>query len=276
MKALLLTGLGLAALACPAPALAADPGFDKPIKQGHQPLAGSTSKSPKIGTSCFYFTGFMVKQVDEGEEGAEQLSIVPAADPAKLPPCQRENLPDEKVIPPDEWSGYFKGVKGDYVLLDAEDGVDGALGFAVYAAATGKKLFEDSAFDGLQQVSLDAGTLKLRYQRSFTGDCSVPKAGAGCWTSLAKTAGLDATKAPDCAAGYLANKTALAKSRCEADAKPGAKPDAKCLAKEMKAADAQHFDDALSVLVYPVEAAVSQVAQGRAEQPGLVSCHASD
>src|ERR1700761_2785037 len=143
MKALLLAGLGLAALAGAGPARAADPGFDKPIKQGHQPLARSTSKSPKIGTTCFYFTGFMVKQVDEGEEGAEQLSIVPAANPAKPPPCQRDNLPDEKVVPPDEWSGYFKGVKGDYVLFEAEDGVNGAVGFAVFAAASGKKLFED-------------------------------------------------------------------------------------------------------------------------------------
>ena len=44
----------------------------------------------------------------------------------------------------------------------------------------------------------------------------------------------------------------------------------------MKVADEQHFDEALSVLVYPVEAAVSPVAQGTAEQPGPVSCHASD
>jgi hypothetical protein len=276
MKALLLAGLGLAALACTDAALAADPGFDKPIKQARQPLTGAAAKNPKTGTFCFYFTGFMVKQVDEGEEGAEQLSIVPAGDPAKLPACQRQNLPDEKIVAPEEWSGYFKGVKGDYVLFDADDGVNGALGFAVFAAATAKKLFEDAAFDGLQQVSLDAGTLKLRYQRSFSGDCSVPKSGAGCWTSLAKAAGLDAAKAPDCAAGYLADKTALAKGRCEADGKPGAKPDAKCLAKELKAADDQHFDESPSVLVYPVETAVSQVAQGFAEQPGPVSCHAAD
>src|ERR1700733_15047208 len=98
MKAWLLGGLGLSALACADTALAAepDPGFDKPAKQAHQPLAGAATKNPKTGTFCFYFTGFMVKQVDEGEEGAEQLSIVPAADPAKLPPCQRQNLPDEK------------------------------------------------------------------------------------------------------------------------------------------------------------------------------------
>ena len=73
----------------------------------------------------------------------------------------------------------------------------------------------------------------------------MPKAGAGCWTNLAKAAGLDATKAPDCAAGYLTDKTALAKARCEADGKPGAKVDAKCLAKEMKVADEQHFDAGL-------------------------------
>jgi len=275
MKALLLAGVGLglslAACFCAPAALAADPGFDKPIKQVRQPLPGL--KDSKTGTFCFYFNGFMVKQVDEGEEGAAQLSILPIADPAKPAPCQRKNLPAEKVVDPADWSGYFKGVKGGYVLFDAEDGVNGGQGFAVYAAATGKKLFEDAAVGDLQQVTLDAGTLKLRYQRSFSGDCSVPKEGAGCWSSLAKAAGLGNVETPDCAAGYLSDKQSLAKLRCEAQSK---KTDAKCLAAELKGIEDQHFDEAPSVLVFPVETAVSPVAQGIAPQPGPIACHASD
>jgi len=268
MKALLLAGLGLIALT--GTAFAADPGFDKPVKQARQPLPGA--KNPKTGTFCFYFTGFMVKQVDEGEVGAAQLSILAVADPAKPPPCQRKSLPGERIVAPEDWSGYFKGVKGDYVLFGADDGVNGAMGFAVYAAGTAKKLFEDAAVGDLQGVALDSGTLKLRYRRSFSGDCSVPKAGAGCWSSLAKSAGLDAAKMPDCAGGYLADKTALAKGRCEAESKAGAK----CLAAGLKIADDQHFDESPSVLVYPVETAVTPIAQGIAEQPGPVACHAAD
>jgi len=278
MNALPLLVLSLAALVATdaaAAASAAKPApaalFDKPDKILHQLLGPGSAKTPKLGTSCFYFSHFMVKQVDTGEEGADQLSVLPIA-PAKPLPCQRKNLPGELVIPADQWSGYYKGVKGNFVLFDAPDGSNGGVGFAVFAAGTGKKLFEDSAVGDLQQLTLNGGTLKLRYTRAFSGSCSVPIDGAGCWSVIAQAAGLPRDKAPDCVAAYKQGMAELAKERCKA--KPHA--DSTCFDTELKGVEDQHFDQSPSVVEYPVEADIDSAQQSVLAQPGPVSCQAAD
>jgi hypothetical protein len=145
-----------------------------------------------------------------------------------------------------EWSGYFKGVKGDYAFFDAEDGVNGAIGFAVFATPDVHKVLEDSALGDLQNAATDGTTLTLRYRRSFAADCSAPHDGAACWTKIAGALGLPPDAAPDCAGAYLKAKSELAKGRCEAQSKS----DAGCLAAALKEIDAQHWDQAPSVIVY--------------------------
>jgi hypothetical protein len=248
-------------------------GLDKPDKILHQPLGGGAgAKDAKLGTSCFYYSGFMVKQVDLGEEGAEQLSILPVAAAGKAPPCQRKNLPGERVFPPEEWGGYFRGVQGDYVLLDAADGVNGGLGFAVVATTTGRKIFEDVALKNFQQVTLDGGTLKLRYTRSFAGSCSVPAEGEACWRKIESEAGLTQGRVPDCAGGYRQGKIELAKGRCQAKTHP----DGKCFETEMKGVEDQHFDESPSVVDYPVETEIDAGHQAIHALSGPNSCRAAD
>lgn len=244
--------------------------FDPPLDTQKRALPAVKDK-PKATLTCSYYPHFMVKQIDEGEPGAAQLSIL-ASDAAHKPACQRANLAAEKVLDAKDWSGYFKGVKGDYVFFDADDGVNGALGFAVFAA-DGKKLFEDSALGDLQSADVDGAKLTLRYKRSFGAECSVPHAGADCWTKIAAAIGLDAHAPPDCAAGYLKAKNALAKDRCEGDKKPMAA----CLAGALKEIEAQKFDESPSVVVYDVET-VLPPGQAAAIKPlgGDRACHPSD
>ena len=163
--------------------------FDPPLATQKRALPAAKG-APKATLTCNYYPRFMVKQIDEGEVGAAQLSIV-AGDAAHKPACQRANLPGEKVIDPRDWSGYFKGVKGDYALFDSEDGVNGALGFAIFAA-DGKKLFEDSAIGDFR-----AGAGARRGAALLTPPCygrevfgrllAVPHDGAGCWSKIAAT-----------------------------------------------------------------------------------------
>jgi hypothetical protein len=86
----------------------------------------------------------MVKEVDAGEVGDEQISLVPITSPTDRPPCQAKNLANEHVIPIESWSGYFHGAKDDYVFLSAEDGMNGGLGFSVYHGADPTSLFQDA------------------------------------------------------------------------------------------------------------------------------------
>jgi hypothetical protein len=243
--------------------------FDPPVATQKRALPAAKG-APKATLTCNYYPRFMVKQIDEGEVGAAQLSIV-ASDAAHKPACQRANRPGEKVIDPKDWSGYFKGVKGDYALFDSEDGVNGALGFAIFAA-DGKKLFEDSAIGDFQGAALDGAALTLRYKRSFSADCSVPHDGAGCWSKIAATTGLEAAAPPDCAAGYLKAKRELAKGRCEAKGKA----DAACLTAAAKEIEAQSWDAAPSVVVYDAQA-VLQAGQATVKPlAGERACHPSD
>jgi hypothetical protein len=244
--------------------------FDPPLDTQKHVLP-ATKSAAKATLTCSYYPHFMVKAIDEGEVGAAQLSIVPA-EAAHKPACQRANLPVEKVIDVKDWSGYFKGVKGDYVFFDAGDGVNGASGFAVFGAADAKKLLEDSALGDLRSAALDGAALTLRYKRSYSADCSVPHEGAGCWTKIATATGLDPHAQPDCAAGYLKAKNELAKGRCEAEGKPNAA----CLASALREIEAQHWDEASSVIVYDAETVLQPGQSATKPLGGDLACHPSD
>lgn len=244
--------------------------FDPPLETQKRALPAS-GKAPKSTLTCSYYAHFMIKQIDAGEIGAAQLSIVPSRG-AHKPACQRANLPGEKVLDAKTWSGYFKGAKGDYAFFDAEDGVNGALGFAVFATADASKALENSALGDLQSASLAGDALTLRYKRSFSADCSAPRDGAACWAKIAAATGLDATKPPDCAAGYLKAKNELAKGRCEAQGKS----DAGCLAAALKEVDAQHWDQAPTVVVYDAETVLQSGHSATKPLGGDIACHPSD
>jgi hypothetical protein len=250
-------------------AQAADSVFDPPVDSKTLTFP-ETKDAGKTTLTCDYYPRFMVKQIDEGDVGASQLSIIPVAGDVK-PPCQRDNLPNEKVVKPEDWSGYFKGVKGDFVFFDAEDGVNGGLGFAVFAADA-KKLFEDSAVGDLESATLDGGRLILRYTRGFAGDCSEPREGAKCWERIAAAAGIDTAARPDCAAGYAKIKTDNARSFCDQDGDKSPN----CAAAHLKEFDDQHWDEAPSSVTYRVETVIGAGKPAVKALSAALSCGPAD
>lgn len=251
-----------------APFAAAESVFDAPLDKKEQ-VFPETKDAGKTTLTCLYYPTFMVKQIDEGEIGAFQLSTIPG-DRATAP-CQRDNLPREHVIDPKDWSGYFKGVKGHYVFFDADDGVNDAMGFAVFDA-NAKKLFEDSAKGDIHSASSDGSTLTLRYLRSVAGECSVPKEGDACWKKIAAATGLDPAAKPDCVGGYLAAKKEMAKGRCEADRKPLAT----CMPGALAELDRQKWNEAPTVVLYEAETVLSG-GHGTTKPLGpATACHPSD
>jgi len=251
-------------------ARSADSVFDAPL-QTQKVTLPPNEVGYKTKLTCHYYAHFMVKEVDEGEVGAAQISIIPIDHGAK-PACQRKSVVGEKVVNPKDWSGYVKGVKGDYVFLDADDGVNGGLGFAVFAASTAKKLFEDSAVGNLKSLALNETVLTLRYARSYSGECSVPHDGMNCWSKIAAATGQTVAKQPDCAAGYLKAKNEMAKGRCEAQKKASAA----CLASALKELDRQRWDEAPSVVVYEAETVLAYDGASTKPLAAVRACHPSD
>lgn len=180
--------------------------FDEPIRKqivDYGLADPNESSSQHIKLSCFYYHRFMVKQYDKGELGSEWLAISPISK-GTLPKCSRIHDAQEKVIK--KWIGYFKGTKGDYVFFNAEDAFNRGYPFAVFDAATGKKLFEDSSLlndrrDTLQTFEASDGKIILRYTRVFLGNCSIPKDKDVCWERIRKENGLPQSPIPKCS-GY--------------------------------------------------------------------------
>ena len=165
--------------------------------------------------TCFYYHGLMVKQMtNQGIKGALFLSFL-RFDHAR-PACVKEHLPAEKVLRDPEWGVYFRGlVKGDLVFVDAEDGEDGGMPFAVYDSKTQKKIFEDNAyavwmwnpklrprpspFNDIRVRTTPDGNVVLTYLRVLGTECDIPNKGAECWPPLAQKLGLKTAAAPSCA-----------------------------------------------------------------------------
>ena len=240
-----------------------------------RPLQTRLVHAGKQEVRCYTFAHVMVKEIDAGEIGDEQISLLPIAAPTDRPPCQAKNVANEHVIPAESWSGYFHGAKDDYVFLSAGDGVNGGLGFSVYRGADPTGLFQDSIkFEQdrfrLQSIAGDAAGLRLCYTRVYTGPCSVQTEGVACWARIAAATHLPPETPPDCAAGYLRAKQELASARCEtAHHKTAA-----CIRHEI---DGMKADDASpSVIGYDVDVTIQPPRTSLQPAGGPVACWPAD
>ena len=191
--------------------------FDKPARETRVPLpANPDVPGAKPMLTCWYYPHFMVKQLDRGEKGAEQLVIAPIETNRAAPPCAEKSGKNEQPI--QAWSGYFWGVKGNYVFFQAADGVNGGTGFAVFNADNGQRLhtgsMSDEHFRALQlltptstrgtdpRIALPPYSLLMRYRSNFQAPCSLRSAPTVCWSLVRQTLGLTQTVPPDCNKAY--------------------------------------------------------------------------
>lgn len=223
--------------------------FDTPTEQRRIPLAPDPANTAaKAELSCFVYPGFMVKQIDRGEKGAAQLSMLPFSG-ASTPECKEANVSGEKVIEEKDWTGYFKGVKGSYVFFDADDGVNGGLGFAIYNGTSGAKLFDDST-SALHSIAITPSALTLRYARVYSAECSLVEHADQCWQTVVQATGVSQPR-PDCATSYKEGQLA-----------------SKITAEQM-ASDP-------SVLEYEVEATIGGDGAKIVPLPGKITCYPAE
>jgi hypothetical protein len=207
--------------------------FDKPSYEAQIPLPSNPdSPASKPMLSCFYYPGLMVKQVDLGNLGAEQLSILPLPLGREEPPCVRANTKDEIVIDSKLWTGYFEGVKGNFVFFTAEDGFNGGMPFGVFSGSDGTKIFEDAVrlqghsirFEAIEVVSDPKSdvesVLKLRYKRVYVAQCSLRRDEKNCWSRIKQITGLAETVPPNCEVAYEAEKKRLPRDANSVDSYP--------------------------------------------------------
>jgi hypothetical protein len=192
--------------------------FDVPLKKRIVDYGPSPYYDParrvRVKLSCFYFPTFMIKEYDEGQKGAEWLAILPVRKET-VPKCHRSHEKEEKVIEGAEWGGYFRGVKSNLVFFDAADGYDGGLPFVIYDSVSGKKLFEDSAYDSnmwnkkakdspfnqLRVSSTKSRPISITYLRVVEAGCDLHTEKMTCWDSVKASLELKSAQMPICS-GY--------------------------------------------------------------------------
>jgi hypothetical protein len=167
------------------------PSFDKPsdTSPGWQWNAYWRARNT---LTCYWFPTVMVKEYDISQKGAEWISFISIAANAH-PECNQSHIPREKVFDErGEWTGYFVGVKDDFVFLRAADGFNGGIQFAVYDSRTGKKVFEDTdclacmdlkkmggkeppsaPFNRMRISKISGGPITLKYMRVDQADCDL-------------------------------------------------------------------------------------------------------
>lgn len=190
--------LGLSALAAaPVPDV-----FDKPVETKVIRLTDWPFNQPRPKRTCTYYEGFMEKETDLGEIGADKQSVTPIARAAKAPACVAKTM-GERFITADNWQGYFKGAKGEFLFFDDGDGVNGGLPFTVFSAKTGKKLFDDSRQGAtFKAITLMDRALVMRYRRVWLAPCSLMSDAKGCWKKITAATTLPEPARPDCSADY--------------------------------------------------------------------------
>ena len=176
--------------------------FDEPVAIDNLDLpADKANPDARPVVNCYRFKGFMVKEVDLGEVGADKLAIAP-----ENAACTH-NDPADKLVSHD-LAGYFLGTKGNLAFFQAADGVDGGMPFVVIDAATVKPLFDDS-FDGpdFARIEVNGTDVTLDYARTYSADCSLYLDGTACADKVRQATGLGtAAPLPDCRSAYEAEK----------------------------------------------------------------------
>jgi hypothetical protein len=208
MRALLLLLIPLLVAAAP------DRGFDRRLALKRVDLGPSeTEPSRHAELRCHYYAHLMAKEVDLREVGDSELSLLPYG--GARPDCQRAALPGEQVIADDAWHGYFDGLAHGFAIFSAEDGVNGALGFALFRPGGPKPAYASAAFGARRFSAGPDGTTQLRFIRMVEAKCSVPREGAACIAAIARATGVAPVTAGMCTAGYEANARMLCKEAPE-------------------------------------------------------------
>jgi len=197
--------LAAAALAVSgAPALAQKGGavFDRPISMKTFP-----GKEDGQNVICTAYPDATVRQSLDG----------PSSDKAML--LRRANAPCGAKAPTgaimlDTAGLELIGRKGDFLVFSEMD-ANGATGFTVIDARTGKAVLKDGTYGAkqFQSAKAEGGVVTLAYRRGINAECSLLDSGARCWSSIAMDGKLPeplARNAPDptiCAGAYKKAKS---------------------------------------------------------------------
>ena len=124
----------------------------------------------------------------------------------------------------------------------------------------------------LLSIDYEEGVLKLRYQRVFAANCSVPAGGESCSDALVRDTGVSAGSLSICSQGYRAAREAMAKAHCSAQGTHLRG----CFEEELNRLDEQRWGETPTVIVYEAEATIKSGTLVTTPRSDALACHPSD
>lgn len=194
--------------------------LDRPTRKQVVDLGPSSTNFPgRVTLSCFFYPGFMVKEVYEQQNKAMTSEVVIPVIEGATVDCTQSHVPGEISLGEPDWEGeFFVGAKGNLLFFEWADGNDGGRPFSLLDATSGKQVYADSAYDPrlfwhmkpepspfnrLRVISDQGGAITLRYLHveAYECDLHLPTERSACWEKIKVQAGLGNRQIPVCS-GY--------------------------------------------------------------------------
>jgi hypothetical protein len=234
--------------------------YDKPIKtevvtfmDQMPPYNGLPGAKIKATVTCSYYPRFVVEEVhDDGDEG-EGIFTVPLTND-RDPPCENPGVSDLKGVA-GVGAGWLAGVTNDLVVTAGPDTFDDGTGVTIFRALDHKVLLSDLIEVGdrnqplISAIKKSKAGIEVRYDRIFSGDCSVAAKGAACVDIFSEQTGIDARNFAKCAADYRLMLAQDLRGRCT---KSGG-VDQRCVANGLTPAEERSWNDDPTAIAYGVQ-----------------------
>jgi hypothetical protein len=168
-------------LASATPAAAQERMFDKPI--AIQRMTAKSDNAPRGAQTCTSYPDLMLREDGSDTPAPAPAILIPIRPGGTKPVCTSDPAPGQIVLDTDAMA--LIGRKGNFLLFALVD-TNGFMPFRVLDAASGQMIFHDSMAitKGVQAVSLNGTSLRLRYRRAVDAPCGLPKGGDSCWASI--------------------------------------------------------------------------------------------
>jgi hypothetical protein len=147
--------------------------FDKPVLV--QKIPTKTDTGSEI--TCTYYPDLMIRESGTNTPSPNNAVLIRGLQP----PCN----PTAVGITLKTAAAGLTGRKGPFLLFQATD-ANGASAFIVIDAETGRTIYQDGlwADNGIHEVTVENGSLHLKFRRAVNGSCSILKEGGRCWAKF--------------------------------------------------------------------------------------------
>lgn len=147
--------------------------FEHPVTERVVPARSDLDPVGEI--TCTYYPDFMIRVTGTNTPSPAPATLIPGSHP----PCNAAPVAGAITLRTQAYG--FDGRIGPFLAFEASD-PNGASGFMIVDAESGRTLYSDGLFPGaIRAVALAGDALRIKFTRAMNLSCSILRDGAACW-----------------------------------------------------------------------------------------------